>query len=544
MASGGITGEPVLSAKFGSYAGSTGSGRGGPAGMTTTERKRQAPVVKSNTADRQLNNLVIKSRNDERYRNEQGAGMNYGTAYDLAPKKAKDFVDRQLAKTGGRLNEAAKARLNSYLTDRTQYQLDLDKFRKSSPANEAAYVKRFPKTAAFERILRQGAEGIVGTPGKIIKKLTDTYLDGVKNMVEKISGVDAKNVEIAKDKNTDINTVVNNLQRKVKEERDDGKARGMSEADLTAMYGDPIDVETGDDIFGGDLLGMDLLEEDSPLRTDNVPGTNVPPEDRVPTPIRETRTETPGDNVPGTYVPPEDRVPGLDLTAPSDSVDLSGAGGRDDAVATAEQEFQDTYGFDSANYQAALDSEKKQIAADEAAGNYVFDHDRTTPGNQGFLEAELNDSINYPNTYRMRGADRDRVVRGIQEELAGEPYFRDEDQLRLSGRRSDVLDKKTFPVTERLSETDYTTPSVVGSYDTFQDPETLGPATVPENFLDAPFEFLPLFSGPLDFNFSPEPRREPEVFNTRADGGEIFGNQNMSTFDKLKAIADGIADNK
>ncbi len=544
MASGGITGEPVLSAKFGSYAGSTGSGRGGPAGMTTTERKRQAPVVKSNTADRQLNNLVIKSRNDERYRNEQGAGMNYGTAYDLAPKKAKDFVDRQLAKTGGRLNEAAKARLNSYLTDRTQYQLDLDKFRKSSPANEAAYVKRFPKTAAFERILRQGAEGIVGTPGKIIKKLTDTYLDGVKNMVEKISGVDAKNVEIAKDKNTDINTVVNNLQRKVKEERDDGKARGMSEADLTAMYGDPIDVETGDDIFGGDLLGMDLLEDDSPLRTDNVPGTNVPPEDRVPTPIRETRTETPGDNVPGTYVPPEDRVPGLDLTAPSDSVDLSGAGGRDDAVATAEQEFQDTYGFDSANYQAALDSEKKQIAADEAAGNYVFDHDRTTPGNQGFLEAELNDSINYPNTYRMRGADRDRVVRGIQEELAGEPYFRDEDQLRLSGRRSDVLDKKTFPVTERLSETDYTTPSVVGSYDTFQDPETLGPATVPENFLDAPFEFLPLFSGPLDFNFSPEPRREPEVFNTRADGGEIFGNQNMSTFDKLKAIADGIADNK
>ena len=30
----------------------------------------------------------------------------------------------------------------------------------------------------------------------------------------------------------------------------------------------------------------------------------------------------------------------------------------------------------------------------------------------------------------------------------------------------------------------------------------------------------------------------------KADGGQIFGNQNMSTFDKLKAIADGIADNK
>ena len=30
----------------------------------------------------------------------------------------------------------------------------------------------------------------------------------------------------------------------------------------------------------------------------------------------------------------------------------------------------------------------------------------------------------------------------------------------------------------------------------------------------------------------------------KAKGGQMFGNQNMSTFDKLKAIADGIADNK
>ena len=67
MASGGITGEPVLTAKLGSYAGSTGGGRGGPAGMTTTERKRQAPVVKANTADRQLNNLVIKSRSRKKF---------------------------------------------------------------------------------------------------------------------------------------------------------------------------------------------------------------------------------------------------------------------------------------------------------------------------------------------------------------------------------------------------------------------------------------------------------------------------------------------
>ena len=83
--------------------------------------------------------------------------------------------------------------------------------------------------------------------------------------MEKISGTDAKNIEIAKDKETDINTIVNNLQRNIKEERDEDKAKGVSEANLTAMYGEPIDVTTGDDIFGADLLGMDLLEEDSPL---------------------------------------------------------------------------------------------------------------------------------------------------------------------------------------------------------------------------------------------------------------------------------------
>ena len=173
MASGGITGEPVQTARLGSYMSSTGGGtrrnvtqKSTSGGGSSTQRKSTSNLNQAK-AERQLNNLVIKSRNDPEYRNVQGAGMNYGTAYDLAPKAAKDFVDRQLAKTGGRLNEAAKARLNSYLTDRTQYQLDLDKFRKASPENEAAYVKRFPKTAAFEKALRKGAEGVIGLPGRV-----------------------------------------------------------------------------------------------------------------------------------------------------------------------------------------------------------------------------------------------------------------------------------------------------------------------------------------------------------------------------------------
>ena len=133
MASGGITGEPVQTARLGSYMRTTGGGkrsntvtqRDTSGGGSTTQRK-SIPNIKQGNAERQLNNLVIKSRNDPEYRNVQGAGMNYNTAYDLAPASAKKFVDEQMKKTGGRLNEAAKARLDSYLTNRTQYQLDLD----------------------------------------------------------------------------------------------------------------------------------------------------------------------------------------------------------------------------------------------------------------------------------------------------------------------------------------------------------------------------------------------------------------------------------
>ena len=540
MANGGITGEPVQTARIGSYMRSTGGGkrsntvtqRDTSGGGSTTQRK-SIPNIKQGNAERQLNNLVIKSRNDPEYRNVQGAGMNYNTAYDLAPASAKKFVDEQIKKTGGRLNEAAKARLNSYLTNRTQYQLDLDKFRKASPENEAAYVKRFPKTAAFERILRQGAEGIVGLPGKVIKKAADTYLDGVQNMIEKISGIDAKNVEIAKNKETDIDTIVNNLQRNIKKERDDGKARGMTEADLTAMYGDPIDITTGDDIFSAELIGMDELEEDSPLRKDDVAPDAVPLSDIVggSSEINQRRDELSRgkDVAPG--FPKADDAPGLDLTAPADSVDLSGTSGRldDPKEIDTRQEFEDTYGVNTPGFQEALRLERAEKAGKEALGEDAgYDFLPNVPGNQGYLDFVLQEGTE-------DGKIRPKLQRTVANTIQGVPAT-GFDELSLY-RFMGPDEEQFYPIVTSGSQTG------MGSYDTFQDPETLGPGTVP-SFTEAPFEYLPLFEGPLDFDFSPELRREPEVFNTRADGGQIFGNQNMSTFDKLKAIADGIADNK
>ena len=245
MANGGITGEPVQTARIGSYMRSTGGGqrpktvtqRTTSGGGSRTQRKTQTNIAKGN-ASRQLDNLVNKSRGDSNYRNRPNV---YNVNEILAnnnplnlSKKERDFILRAGLRKDGTLNSAGQARIaqraggfsrdGAFIGDnRTAYQRDLNNFRKASPINNQAYIDRFPKTAAFESMLNKAAEGIVGMPGRIIKKVTDNYLDGVQNMIEKISGVDAKNVEIAKDKNTDIDTIVKNLQRNVEKKVDEEK---------------------------------------------------------------------------------------------------------------------------------------------------------------------------------------------------------------------------------------------------------------------------------------------------------------------------------
>ena len=501
MASGGITGNPVLSAAFGSYASSVGKDDK----KTTTSTPKSNIVIgkssarKKSAAEAKLDSLVNKARSDRDYANRQGAGMNYGTAYDLAPKAAKDFVDRQLAKTGGRLNEAAKARLNSYLTDRTQYQLDLDKFRKSSPENEAAYVNRFPKTAAFEKLLRKGAEGIVGTPAKIIKKAADTYLDGVKNMVEKISGVEAKNIDIAKNKDTDINTIVNNLQRNIKEERDDGKARGMTEADLTAMYGDPIDITTGDDIFGAELIGMDELEDDSPL--------NIAPTEGIAQSEREQKELEGGTQTRGLTPIRLDTFPGKDED--EGLFDLSGS------------------------------DEPGQVSA--------FDLDP----NKSYYDLESQTVITPDDIQRDREfAAREQFLRPFSSQI-GMPA--DDFQT--------VLDDQYKARDEGFPDIDVTQEQPDISNLTNMRDELLQRGQDPNFYVNNPIEGqataagqgLVYADGSPIMEPNPTPLFESEMLDDetirkaiegKANGGQIFGNQNMSTFDKLKAIADGIADNK
>ena len=102
-------------------------------------------MIAKQKAKKGLDSLVNKGQQDDNYRNTPAVNT-YDDAYQLAPKKAQEFVDRQVKKYGY-LPESAKARLAPYANDsRSQFQLDLNKFINSSPENERAYAERFPKT--------------------------------------------------------------------------------------------------------------------------------------------------------------------------------------------------------------------------------------------------------------------------------------------------------------------------------------------------------------------------------------------------------------
>jgi len=519
MASGGITGEPVQTARLGSYMTSTGGGkksntvtqRDTSGGGSTTQRK-SIPNIKQGNAERQLNNLVINSRKNEGYRNFPNQytpnEVSQNNFINLTPSQKK-FVERN-RRNDGSFNSAAQALINNsgkgfvvnngktVVDSVTSYQRDLQNFRTASPANEAAYVKRFPKTAAFQAMLAKGAEGIVGTPGRIIKKVADNYLDGVQNMIEKISGVDAKNVEIAKDKDTNISTIVDNLQRNITKEREDGKARGMTEADLTAMYGDPIDITTGDDIFGAELIGMDELEDDSPL--------NVAPTEGIAQSEAEQKKIEGGTQTQGLTPIRLDTFPGKDED--EGLFDLSGS------------------------------DEPGQVSA--------FDLDP----NKSYYDLESQTVITPDDIQRDREfAAREQFLRPFSSQI-GMPA--DDFQT--------VLDDQYKARDEGFPDIDVTQEQPDISNLTNMRDELLQRGQDPNFYVNNPIEGqataagqgLVYADGSPIMEQGPTPLFDSDIdeeairraIEGKAKGGQMFGNQNMSTFDKLKAIADGIADNK
>ncbi len=96
--------------------------------------------IQKQAASYDLDRIVQKGQQDKDYKSgTSGAGR---VIADMS-KKNQDFINRNRRKDGS-LNSAALGLLRSRWDDRSDYQRDLDQFIKSGPAAKEAYLDRFP----------------------------------------------------------------------------------------------------------------------------------------------------------------------------------------------------------------------------------------------------------------------------------------------------------------------------------------------------------------------------------------------------------------
>ena len=290
LAPGGIGG--VKGFRFGDSVVAQFQGRNvSPSSFRGTTARDPAPAredTQMNNSRAALDRIVTESKGNERYRNTPNVYSVREVVANNAlnvPAAALDFIKRAGLREDGTLNEAGKARLAIYnsgvsrkgdaiLDNRTGYQRTIDNFRKSSDLNNKAYVERFPITAGLEGLLRKGAEGLAGIPGKIAKQ----YKDGIENILEKLDGVSGQNAKIIKQSNNTIDEDLNNA-KKIVETRD----KKPSFTGKTPTDPEPVVDTSFDDVLNADLLGVDenmettnLVKPDIPQPPDNLVRPDTP----------------------------------------------------------------------------------------------------------------------------------------------------------------------------------------------------------------------------------------------------------------------------
>ena len=273
------------------------------------------------------------------------------------------------------------------------------------------------------------------------------------------------------------------------------------------MYGDPIDIETGDDIFGGDLLNAKLLEDDSPL--------NIAPTTGI------AQSEAEQKKLEGDFTPPPRKI----TTEPPG----------DETVA-------DTQG---------LTPIRLHKFAGTGEGEGLFDLSGSDePGQVSAFDLDPNKSYFDLETGRVITPDKQESIREFAAtEQMLQPFNPNQSDLIDQGLIEEQFkaQREGFPdidVTQEQPSTLFNT-TAEGERDLTRNP-------VPGQAVINGVGLVYADGSPI-MEQGPPPLFDSEILDDetirkaiegKADGGQIFGNQNMSTFDKLKAIADGIADNK
>jgi len=510
-------------------------------GKASKKRKETAKRV---AARRGLDSLVNQGRQDDNYRNQRAGIESVIQDVSDAPQRfaknkesRRDFILRN-TRPDGSLNSAALAMLAPYDDDRSEYSRDLNRFMKSSPENTRAYAERFPKTystmTGLPNIIKnsipglgmasrifEAAQGLRDKP--VIKEAVDTFqnviLDPTVNAYNIIADGTPGKTNIQRTFNPENVAVpgperLSAAQNNLPSANFDGGGpyipdvsgyqggvpEMLSEEEVNELVFDPsagrysMDTETQVKEDEGPSPVVNLTQEDIV----NLSGTGDVEDAEIE---EETEKGTPEGMTPG---PEAEAAVDAILTEPN--------------AINPNQEFDDTFGFNTANYQRALDKSKKIYEDQIAAGEEPYDFSGQ-PGVQTYLEY-LRNTTPGPAS-ELEGQFKDSIRRNVLDD-----YNSDNNRLntfRYGRNPSYPVLGSNFP-----------------TYEDFQDVETMGP--VPRVSAGI-FENLPFYSGPFDFNFSPD--RRPEEFNTFnkggiasfANGGYNYINGNTMNNESLTASA-------
>jgi hypothetical protein len=148
--------------KTGSRKGTAAGDKGDKKSQKTTAKELNR-MIKSGDLDR----LVTQGHQDQGYRSGISSPS---TVIGGMTKKQQDFINRNRRKDGS-LNSAAQVVLDFYSDGRSDYQRDLDKFIKSSPEARDAYLDRFPIGGALNLGIPAAFNALAPAPIKMLGKV-------------------------------------------------------------------------------------------------------------------------------------------------------------------------------------------------------------------------------------------------------------------------------------------------------------------------------------------------------------------------------------
>jgi hypothetical protein len=172
------------SAKHAGFKGYKTGSRKGTAAGDKGDKKSQArtareldQMIKGGDLDR----IVTRGRQDQGYRSGFSSPS---TVIGGMTQKQQDFINRNRRKDGS-LNSAAQSVLDFYSDDRSDYQRDLNKFIKSSPGARKAYLDRFPIGGALNLGIPAAFNALAPAPIKMLGSMAGDIGTGAYTAAKK-----------------------------------------------------------------------------------------------------------------------------------------------------------------------------------------------------------------------------------------------------------------------------------------------------------------------------------------------------------------------